>query len=636
MQQLYRCWSWWIANPNQKPVLVFSALEKTNKNGFFMEFLKVLEKEINLEIVLTHDGPYVQAKDTGMWDNDIEITDYAMFDPERKLRQIFAPYIPNIVPDPPCPQNYHKIHRLPRIAILNRAETSSRHLLNAKELATSLEDTFPGQTVPIVYFENKTMLEQVQFFMENDIVISPHGAQLTGIAFMKNCSTLIEFFPKNYLTVDYFASLAASVGVNHKFFYLGNNEEQIQSYERYHYILSAGFRKRNLCPNMRAVMSALVEEIQNWRPCCSVISSLSTKTVQQDDTNSLASKKVRSRVAQHPTIDIVSVGSLSRIVNHNTQTQTFGSHRFVRHFYPITEQNDTDQSCISELTSDLYQNIISSCRTVNGQSVTSKQFRTQLFRPMNNSTEWLCEQKRPIDGLHIALENYKNGASIPDYLMLIGDDTYLNMDALVKKFQESYPPDDNHLVAGCTYLGVEESHFVYPIGGMGSILTRATIEKIMQPIHCQNVDESTVNPFVQWACWRLNENLVGEARFFKDGMSVSDLMYAYASGLPFSKVDEWDETGYCFHSDHAIGYFFDYYHVSVPDWLLHETTPTDNIRKLFSFKKLSGSNEGGHSGRGGECENVYDKCSAEARICHFVDSEQMTTIYKQQQQLSSS
>ena len=142
MQQLYRCWSWWIANPDKNPVLVFQHHPKTLRNSFLLQFFEVLHQEFKLQIVKSHDGPYVQAKDTGMWDDDIEITDYAMIDPDRKLRQVFAPLIPGILPDPPCDRNRNKIHRLPRIAILNRAETSSRHLLNAKELATSIEDTF--------------------------------------------------------------------------------------------------------------------------------------------------------------------------------------------------------------------------------------------------------------------------------------------------------------------------------------------------------------------------------------------------------------------------------------------------------------------------------------------------------------
>ena len=309
----------------------------------------------------------------------------------------------------------------------------------------------------------------------------------------------------------------------------------------------------------------------------------------------------------------------------------------MRHFYPITELNDADKSCVTDLTFDQYQKIVSACRWVKGQSETLRTFRSELFRSMNNSTEWLCAQKRAIDGLHLAMENYKiQKSSIPDYLILIDDDTYLNMDALVKTFQESYSPNDNHLVAGCTYLGIKNSHFVYPVDGLGNFFTRATIERIIQPVHCHsNNTGQRMDPFVKWACWRLDQNLIGEKQFFIEGMSIGDLMFAFASGLSFTGVDEWDgtDTGYCFHSEHALAYFLNYYHISVPDWLLYETTPTDSIRKLFSFKKIAdGMDDGTGTGlyRGSECGNVFDKCTAQSRVCHHLTSEQMTIMYMQQ------
>jgi Glycosyltransferase 61 len=629
MQQLYRCWSWWIANPDQKPVLIFRHNRKTRKTKFLLDFLAVLKKEINLKIVWYHIGPYVQAKDTGMWDNDIEITDYAMFDPERKLRKVFAPHIPDLIPDLPCPHG--DVHRLPKIAILNRAESSGRYLLNANELVASIEHTFPGQSVPIVYFETKTMLEQAKFFMETDIVISPHGAQLTGIAFLKNCSTLIELFPKNYLPADFFGSLAASVGVDHRYFYLADNSDKIESYERYHFLPSKRFREENQCPQLNTVMTDLADVISNWRPCCAASVSDTAKNSRHDIQDEALLQKSIARGQFHPTIDIVSIGSISRSAYLDSQKETFGSHRLVRDFHRISEVNDADKRCAKDLSNAQFRKVLTFCRQLHDQSSVSKAFRSDLFGPRRNSTGWLCAQKRPIDALQLVLKKFKSGKrSIPDYLFLIDDDTYLNMDALVETLDESYAPNENHIIAGCTYRRPKEMHFVFPVGGVGSILTRATIEKIMKPIYC-NVTDQDLDPYSRWACWRLHENNVGEADFFQNGMSVSDLMYAYSLGLPFTKVEDWDTTGYCFHSDHTLGYFFNFYHVSVPDWILKETSPTDNIRRLHSFKKLAGSTEDGHTGVGGECDNVNDFCTDKSRICHYVDTEQMVRLYQKQQ-----
>jgi Glycosyltransferase 61 len=634
MQQLYRCWSWWIANPKQKPVLVFQHIKETQNSKFLLDFFKVLETEINLKIVPSHDGPYVQAKDTGIWENDIEITDFAMFDPERTLRTTFARQIPDLVPDLPCRKM--NMNRAPKIALLNRAEKSGRFLMNANELVASIEQTFPGQSVPIVYFEGKTLLEQVKFFMETDIVISPHGAQLTGIAFMKNCSTVIELFPKDYLTVDYFGSLAASVGIDHRYFYLGNNDDEIASYEKYHYLPNFDSRDLNQCPQLNTVLSDLIDVISHWRPCCSASGSAWNKKSKQTVQYKPTPQKSTGRGRVQSKIDIVSVGSKTRSAYLDSQQQTFGSHRLVRDFYPIAEMNDTDKNCASDLTNDQYQQVLSFCRQRHGQSVVSRQFRSDLFDPSNNSTGWLCAQKRPIDGLHLVFETYKSGKrSIPDYLFLVDDDTYLNIDALVETFRESYPPDENHVIAGCTYLRPKRMHFVFPVGGVGSILTRATIEKLLKPIYC-NVSDQDMDPYSRWACWRLRQNNVGEVHFFTNGMSIGDLMYAYTSGLPFTKVDDWRTIGYCFHSDHTLGYFFNFYHVSVPDWILAETNPTDNIRPLYSYKKLAGSTEDGHNGVGGECDNLRERCTEKSRICHYVNTEQMATIYHKQQSSAAS
>lgn len=639
MQQMYRCWSWWMANPDKNPVLIFRHRKDTMNNEFFVTFLDVLQAEISLVVVPNDDGPYVQAKDTGMWENDVEFTDYAILDPDRKLRDVFAPYLPSTrstVQDPPCSRKDDSVARLPKIAILNVAEESSRHIWNAKELAASIEDTFPGQIVPMVYSENHTLLEHVQFFMENDIVLSPHGAHLTGIAFMKNCSTIVEFFPKDFLLADMYRPLAANVGVTHKYFYLSDNEDQIQSFERFHYVPTAEHQEIHQCPNVTTVMSALFDVIRNWRPCCSAKSYVPTtkseRYIRPTPKRIINHSTSNREEEQQPTIDILAVGSLSRIDYLNTQQRTFGSHHLVRHYYPITELNDTDKHCYTDLTSDQYEKVISFCRIFHDpRSNLKHHFYANVFRPSSNAVGWLCAQKRPIDAFRLILEKYKSRASsIPDYLYLVDDDTYLNMDALVPTFQASYPPDENHLVAGCTYHGKTDAHFIFPVGGMGSMYTRATIEQILKPIHCQDV-AITQDPFIKWACWRLNQNNVGEASFFEDGMSVGDLMISYTSGLPFTKVDEWDQVGYCFHSDHTIAYFFNYYHVSVPEWLLNVTNPTDAIRIHYSYKKIVSNYERGHSGQGGECDNLHEKCTPESRICHYVGTEQMRMIYNQQE-----
>jgi hypothetical protein len=60
-------------------------------------------------------------------------------------------------------------------------------------------------------------MEQILFFHHHDIIISPHGAQITGIPFMKSpCSIIIELFPKGYYISYYFGSLESSSNIQQR------------------------------------------------------------------------------------------------------------------------------------------------------------------------------------------------------------------------------------------------------------------------------------------------------------------------------------------------------------------------------------------------------------------------------------
>jgi Glycosyltransferase 61 len=110
--------------------------------------------------------------------------------------------------------------RSPRIAILNRHR--KRELQNAHEVAQKLKDELSQianvKDIEVVYFnESTTFRDQIQLFSSTDILISPHGAQLTGIPFMPNCAEIFEIFPAGYYLPYYFGSLASASGLQHAF-----------------------------------------------------------------------------------------------------------------------------------------------------------------------------------------------------------------------------------------------------------------------------------------------------------------------------------------------------------------------------------------------------------------------------------
>jgi len=173
--------------------------------------------------------------------------------------------------------NNYLRRRPPRIGILNRM--GSRTILNWKELANQLSKIVyiynntttdknennssnitnttndenvnvnvnrnvnrnVNNTVHVTFFENKTFEEQVQFFRNTDILISPHGAQLTGLMFMsssssstsssnsKSCKQVMELFPKNYAIPYYFGSLAIQSGISHSYVYYDDGIKKINT-----------------------------------------------------------------------------------------------------------------------------------------------------------------------------------------------------------------------------------------------------------------------------------------------------------------------------------------------------------------------------------------------------------------------
>merc|ERR1712224_871711 len=73
-------------------------------------------------------------------------------------------------------------------------------------------------------------MEQVRFFRHVDILISGHGAQLTGVPFMmqrlksdpssfSSCKLVLELYPKLYGVPYYFGSLVVQSGIRHSYLY---------------------------------------------------------------------------------------------------------------------------------------------------------------------------------------------------------------------------------------------------------------------------------------------------------------------------------------------------------------------------------------------------------------------------------
>jgi hypothetical protein len=195
-----------------------------------------------------------------------------------------------------------------RVGILNRAVSSGRSITNAEDLVQSIlseiffstdssnitnnNNTSNNSTTPtslpktsslvvsLKYFEGKNTLEdQIRFFNSIDILVSPHGAQLTGIPFLasKDCAQLIEFFPDRYYMPDFFGSLAIDSGIGYSHVYFSNETAKAQSTKYPTAVLGrlvdpnierrTQHRSKNLCIDTTVAVYAVRKAIVEWGRC---------------------------------------------------------------------------------------------------------------------------------------------------------------------------------------------------------------------------------------------------------------------------------------------------------------------------------------------------------------------------------
>jgi hypothetical protein len=374
-----------------------------------------------------------------------------------------------------------------------------------------------------------------------------------------------------------------------------------------------------------------------------------------------------------PVIDMISIGSNTRAHYQTVQERSFGTHASVRHFIKITEHNDTDQAC-HNLTVGQAEHIYDICRrgsTYGKLTLMKRHFapRKWLFGGVKqrNPVGWLCAQKRPLDALHMhqqlllqkqvrtstgSHDSSSSSSALPDYLFVMDDDSWFHLDKIIPELQSSHPSDKADMVAGCLIRSPKDERFAFYWGGFGLILTKAVLQRLFLPLHCNNntdtsspllvsnsntttttTDFPNDNAFAAYACQRLELNLIGEQHFFTDGMSLMDVIYAYGAQQPYSAADQWDPTAtFCMHSDTTLAYFLQYYHVGrhARD-ANYASVDTDRLQAYRASIKIKISKETvvppEYESRG-ECLHLSDSvCTKDAHLCHYVTDKHMETLF---------
>jgi len=267
MQQLYRCFSWWHANPKKKAVLLNPPREL--QTPFVVGFLDLLETHFHVTLTNEREGrKSVVARVNYTFDGLSFEGGYKMRSPgdfdmmhEKGLSKL------GVTPKAGCPAAGPPT---PRITILNREQSSGRYMEDAIELKTLLEKELDVAVNLVSSMDGKDFTEQVQLMADTDILISPHGAQLTSMPFLPKCAHVYEIFPMGYLTPKFYGSLAASRALNYNYIYPGVSIEQEGEMQTEESRKAA--RAQNICLSSDAlkekIAPGIVEGVKGWKQCC--------------------------------------------------------------------------------------------------------------------------------------------------------------------------------------------------------------------------------------------------------------------------------------------------------------------------------------------------------------------------------
>lgn len=316
-------------------------------------------------------------------------------------------------------------------------------------------------------------------------------------------------------------------------------------------------------------------------------------------------------------VDALSIGTQHNLDLLHAQQRTRGSAKSVRHFFASTELDHADPSCHKSLDNTTIQNITNYCRqekpfAKGGMRIQFEQFSKGPFKRKGGG--WYCAQQRfalALEKLGVLYRKQQEFEALPDFLLIQDDDTYYNM-VLIETFLLNIDPSIPLAEAPCLFRYAQSRMFSYPWGGFGFILSRGAIENLVRPIYCNSTQS---DDFEQNVCSRLKDDMIGEQRFFQDGMSISDLMGAQVRNNLFIRFSK-ENWAYCLHGDWALGYFVNFYYIAN-----HIKEGFKDVAEVRIEDSLGGIMKKTDKGN---CKyRSVEECTKEAHVCHRQNAESM-------------
>ncbi|CAB9510845.1 expressed unknown protein [Seminavis robusta] len=295
MQQLLRCFSWWHANRHQRPVLVLPATHaQYSYTSAFVQALRdiwkvqvfFLPKSDKAERPLRAISATVQTNNgktpfqmTSLHDAQV-LRDgiqqhYHLLDNKNDTLPTAIQTITHnknqstttTMAPPGCPTPNHDNKSMPVVGFLNRQ--GGRRVTNYQAILQALNLT--STVYYLDSFDHTTFLQQAAFMSHMDILIGPHGAQLTSAFLQPTCGGMLELFPKGLFWTSFFGTLATTTGHHHAALYTGGALAKQQNETKYYQsTLELRVQSRNfqIHANPPAVVQQVEQLIQQWRACC--------------------------------------------------------------------------------------------------------------------------------------------------------------------------------------------------------------------------------------------------------------------------------------------------------------------------------------------------------------------------------
>jgi hypothetical protein len=373
-----------------------------------------------------------------------------------------------------------------------------------------------------------------------------------------------------------------------------------------------------------------------------------------------------------PVVDVMSTGSQTRLDFLDGQVNSWASHSYVRHFWGFSELDDVDPNCSATIgkTNDHFR----MCKRVipkKSDSVLMKYFQMAYGGGTRSKPGgWHCAQTRFGQALgrvgaeyrkrirqYYDDENHPPGSLsaissiLPDYLFLVDDDTYVNVEIIANQIKSELAGvtttnNNNQNImmvptttpttmyprayAGCASFD-SRVNITVPIGGFAVFLTRGSVLRLITPIFCNrtttttNTDddddddhllgelEKELRHFQSQVCQRLQQNILLERDRFVEGMTLSDLSYELSKSAP----------DFCLNSDWLYAYFINYYYLSDP-------IPSHmNSSDGFLLHPFRDSYAWGRTTKGACLLNTVELCTASnetPHVCHYQTPESMMAI----------